>query len=52
MPAVRRHQHEPRHALGRRQRDLQGDPPSQRVAGQREALGAGRQDVLDAALRT
>ena len=43
-----RDQHESRHASGRRERQLQGDPATERVARQREALGRARQHVLDA----
>ena len=42
-------EHQPADALGRRQRDVQSDPPPQRVAAQDEALGAGGEHVVDAA---
>ena len=42
-------EHEPAHALGRGQRDVQGDAPAQRVAAQHEPLRAAGEHVLDAA---
>ena len=41
-------EHEPADALGMRERDVQRDPPAQRVAAQHEALGRLRRDVGDA----
>ena len=43
------HEHEPRHALGRRQPDVQRDAPTQRVAAQAEALGGACEHVPSAA---
>ncbi len=40
MPAVARHEHEPRHALGRGERDVQRDAPAQRVAAQQRSARA------------
>ena len=48
-PRRGRDEHEPAHALGRCQRDVQSDAPSLRVAAQHEALGAGGEHVGDAA---